>query len=649
MDRDALRHWFAPDGPLSRALPAYEQHAEQMAMMEAVAGTLEEGGVLIVEAGTGTGKTLAYLAPSIACGQQVIVSTGTRTLQRQLIDRDLPFLRAHLPVKFRAVSLEGRGNYLCLHRLALRTEAETLFDSGAKLLARLVDWAERTSTGERAELTDLPEPLPLWFEVNSSSESCLGSSCARYEDCFVTRARRRAMTADIVVVNHHLYFADLAVRERWDGELLPRAAAVIFDEAHQLEDVACSFFGAVVGSGSLPELAAELEKAAPASGDDKSLARQLDRLRESGESFFAEFRAFPAGRTRLREGDLPPGSQSAWFAVDNELVVLATRFSRLGEKDENLLTIVRQIEDLRTRLQAVMELGSPGTVHWVERRERSVVLRMSPIDAAPILRERLLPSAPSLVFTSATLSTGDGDFSFQRRRLGLDGELRELALRSGFDFARQALLYVPTSLPEPRAPDFLAAACDEMERLLAATQGRAFLLFTSYANLNAAHARLARRLPYTVLKQGERPRDVLLEAFRRDRSSVLFATSSFWEGVDVVGEALSCVIIDKLPFGSPDDPLLQARLESLTEAGGKPFFDYQVPSAVIALRQGFGRLIRSRGDRGVVAVLDNRLHTKGYGRRFLAALPPCERTSHFSRVEDWCRENLPRAAPELPF
>lgn len=634
-----MENWLEEGGTLARALPSYERRPEQLAMAEAVGACIESGGVLLVEAGTGTGKTLAYLAPAVASGSRVVVSTGTKTLQQQIIEKDVPFLQTHSPIPFRAAVLKGRGNYLCLLRLRARQHAAGLFDPDEALVRRIARWAETTANGDRAELAELPENLPLWNEVVSTSDTCVGSGCAHHQDCFVMRARRRALAADVVIVNHHLFFADLAVKDEWEADLLPDADVVVFDEAHQLEDVACSFFGAAVSSVLLNTVARDVEAALPGVGDEKTLHGAVARLRESATRLFGRFAGFAEGRTRLTRALLPEGTEDDWFALDNGLHHLGVAVERLAEKDETLLTHVRRIGDVRDRLARVLEVEKPGHVHWVERRPRWSVLQTSPIDAAPILRDRLLGQRRSLVFTSATLATA-GDFSFFRRRLGIGDGAVELALPAGFDYPRQALLYVPDSLPDPREPGFVDAVADEVVRLLEASRGRAFVLFTSHANLRACHARVVGRVPWRLLVQGTRPRDALLQQFREDTHSVLFATASFWEGVDVAGESLSCVVIDKLPFGSPDDPLLQARLEALTERGGEPFHDFQVPAAVIALRQGFGRLIRTRSDRGIVALLDRRLHTKGYGRRFLAALPDCERTTDFARVRRWADENL---------
>jgi len=634
-----MENWLEEGGTLARALPTYERRPEQLAMAEAVAACIESGGVLLVEAGTGTGKTLAYLAPVVASGSRVVVSTGTKTLQQQIIEKDVPFLQAHSPIPFRAAVLKGRGNYVCLLRLRARQHAAGLFDPDEELLRRVVRWSETTHDGDRAGLADLPENHPLWSDVVSTSDTCVGSGCAHYDECFVMRARRRALASDVVVVNHHLFFADLAVKDQWEADLLPQPDVVVFDEAHQLEDVACAFFGATVSSVLLNAVARDVEAALPGVGDDKTLRGAVARLRESSNRLFGRFAEFGEGRTRLTRALLPEGTEEDWFALDNGLHHLSAGVERLAEKDETLLAHVRRIGDLRERLGRVLEVEKPGHVHWVERRPRWAALQTSPIDAAPILRERLLGQRRSLVFTSATLATA-GDFSFFRERLGIGAEAVELALPAGFDYPRQVLLYVPDSLPDPREPAFVDAVADEVVRLLAASRGRAFVLFTSHANLRACHARVAGRVPWSLLVQGERPRDALLQEFREDTHSVLFATASFWEGVDVAGEALSCVIIDKLPFGHPDEPLLQARLEAVKERGGEPFRDFQVPSAVIALRQGFGRLVRTRTDRGIVALLDRRLHTKAYGRRFLAALPECERTTEFARVQRWAEENL---------
>ncbi len=640
IDLTALRRWFDPDGAVGGALAAYERRVDQVAMAEAVAGVVNDGGILLVEAGTGTGKTIGYLAPVLAAGLKAIVSTGTKTLQQQLIERDLPFLARCLPVDFRAVALKGRGNYLCKLRFDSRRRERDLFDDDAEW-ARVRRWARTTRRGDRAELTDLPEDFTLWRDVASSTETCVAGDCPHYEQCFALGARRRALKADVVVVNHHLLFADLAVRDQFDTELLPSADVLILDEAHQLEDTACQFFGARTSTGKMNELAREVSRVARAfAAEREKIALVINRLQESAARLFGAFELYGHGRTRLERDSVPADGVSAYHQLDNVLENLTVRLERLGEKSETALSLARRIAEARAELNRLLEFEEADAVYWVERQRRFTALQMSPIDAAPIFRDHLLSAAASIVFTSATLTTA-GDFGFYRRRLGLPDHAAELALPPGFDYQRQALIYLPTHLPDPRDGEFNAAAAEEILRLLELTRGRAFVLFTSYAGLRACREYLEGRLPYRILVQGERPRDALLMDFRADTHSVLLATASFWEGVDVAGESLSCVIIDKLPFASPGDPLLQARLDSVRAHGGHPFFDYQVPAAIVALRQGFGRLIRTAQDRGVVAILDRRLSTMGYGRRFLASLPPCENTGSFDRVRRWTESNLP--------
>jgi ATP-dependent DNA helicase DinG len=642
---------FAADGALARCLPEFEARRGQVELAEAVADTLENGGVLLAEAGTGTGKTLGYLVPAILSRQRVLVSTGTKNLQEQIYFKDLPALRRALDIPFTATLMKGRANYLCLHRL------EQLADGGSAaafdvFLPVIQNWSRRTETGDRAELEDFPEDLPFWSEVAATAETCLGSECPRYEDCFVTRMRQRAAASDIVIVNHHLLCADGAVRQSAYGEVIPACHAAVIDEAHQLEDTATQYFGYSVSTYRLDDLALDAEKLPSTEpGEQRELTRAVDKLREASRAFFAAIavahrsggegqvsrsardqgtyaRLRAEERVRVSTGSLSAAAEAAaslTSALDRlESAVGAGTQASPDDADpaaaDDREALARRARELRDEIRFLLRASDPDYVFFVERRGKGVFLRASPIDVSSIVRDVLLERMRATVLTSATL-TIDGTFEYLRNRLGIRNAA-ELRLPSEFDFERQALLYLPPRMPDPRSPDFAITAGREVVNILRRTRGRAFVLFTSYATLRDVKAIAEMALDYPILVQGTAPRSQLLKQFRETPNAVLFATASFWQGVDVAGEALSCVIVDKLPFASPSDPITSARIDAIRDRGGIPFDEYQVPLAILALQQGLGRLIRHRQDRGVLAVLDPRLRTKGYGRRFLASLPP---------------------------
>jgi ATP-dependent DNA helicase DinG len=643
---------FDRDGALARTLPAFEPRESQATMAAAVAEVFERGGVLLAEAGTGTGKTLAYLVPAILSRQRVLVSTGTKNLQEQIFFKDIPALRAALNVPFTATCMKGRGNYLCLHRLEqLQSGASPA--SHDVFLPMIADWAGRTATGDRAELEDLPEDLPFWKEVSAAAETCLGSECPRFDDCFVTRMRQRAAASDVVIVNHHLLCADAAVRQNAYGEVIPAVAHAIIDEAHQLEDVATQYFGYGVSTYRLEDYARDVERFA-ASGpagepsDRDEIHKAVDRLRERAHGFFTDL-AFAhrsgervRGEERVRAtastlGDTREAAAYLTGALDGLEATLALLKPRPADGDaeadvaEDAAALARRAGEIRDDLRFLLRAGDPDYVFFVEFRGRGIFLRASPIDVSKIVRELLFERMRTTVLTSATL-TVDGGFDYIRGRLGLRsaGEVR---LPSEFDFRRQAILYLPPRMPDPRESNFAAAAGRQVTEILTRTRGRAFVLFTSYATLRVVQEIAEMALNYPILVQGTAPRTQLLKQFRDTPHSVLLATASFWQGVDVVGDALSCVIIDKLPFASPSDPITAARIDAIRARGGDPFGEYQVPLAILALQQGLGRLIRHRQDRGVLAVLDPRLRTKGYGRRFVASLPPAPLVHDLAAVE----------------
>jgi len=639
--RDRVDAVFAVDGPLARTLPDFEPRSGQQDMAAAVARVFDGGGVLLAEAGTGTGKTLAYLVPAILSGQRVLISTGTKNLQEQIFFKDIPALRQALDVPFTATYMKGRANYLCLHRLDQINDnsGPAAYDV---FLPIVREWAATTETGDRAELQDLPEDVPYWNDVSATAETCLGTECRRYEECFVTRMRQRAAESDVVIVNHHLLCADAAVRKSAFGEVIPACNHAILDEAHQLEDVATQYFGVSLSTYRVEDLAQDVERLRVA-GTEKA----VETLRDRGRMFFNEVayahrgddRARSEERIRTTSSSLANASEGAALLAGALDIIEATlKLVRLkpdttadddpgagsvrlqADRTEQIEALARRADEMRGDLRFLMRASEAEYVYFVEFRGRGVFLRASPIDVSSIVRTFLFDKMRTTVLTSATL-TVDGGFGYIRDRLGIR-RADELRLPSEFDFERQALLYLPPTMPDPRSPEFAAAAGRQVIEILKRTHGRAFVLFTSYAMLRAVQGIAEMALDYPIFVQGAAPRSQLLKRFRETPHSVLLATSSFWQGVDVVGESLSCVIIDKLPFASPGDPITAARIDAIRARGGEPFEEYQVPLAILALQQGLGRLIRHRSDRGVLAVLDPRLRTKGYGRRFLASIPP---------------------------
>jgi ATP-dependent DNA helicase DinG len=603
-------------------------------MADAVAGVLAGGGVLLAEAGTGTGKTLAYLVPAILSRQRVLVSTGTKNLQEQIYFKDLPVLRDALGVPFTAACMKGRGNYLCLHRFEAFRDSPAIRSHDETVHLRIVEsWAEETETGDRAEIEDLPEDLPFWSDIAATAENCLGAECPRYSDCFVVRMRQRAAEADVVIVNHHLLCADAAVRQSTFGEVIPRCSHAIVDEAHQLEDVATQYFGLSVSNYRLDDLVRDVERAVGARliaerERREEIALDAARIRDSARTFFAAVQMLrfewsnakaAESRIRVRPSDLAHVAEDGATLIAR-LEALQADVALAREVPEDVVALGRRAGEIRDDLRFLMRADDAGYVFFLEMRGRGVFLRASPIDVSATIRDVLLDKMDSTVLTSATL-TVDGSFDYVKGRLGVR-RAHELTLESEFDYARQAILYLPKGLPDPRQPAFTAAAARAIVGILKLTSGRAFVLFTSYANLREVHRLAAGELEYPMLVQGTAPRSALLRDFKATPHAVLLATSSFWQGVDVVGEALSCVIIDKLPFASPGDPVTAARVEAISARGGSPFGEYQIPLAILSLKQGLGRLLRHRQDRGVLAVLDPRLKTMGYGRRFLASLPP---------------------------
>ena len=645
---------FGENGLVAAHHENYEYREGQVRMAEAVLNAFENNKHLIVEAGTGTGKTLAYLVPAVAAAlgenKRIVISTGTKNLQEQLMEKDIPFLQKIMPKKFKAAYMKGRSNYACLHRIK-KAENQPILDGLDQMdyFEEIRSWSYDSKIGDKAELVDLPENIPFWSRINAKSDTCLGQKCDDFEPCFITRMRQRAEDADIVVVNHHLFFADLNIRGNEYGKVIPDYGAVIFDEAHLIEDIAADYFGFQISSFQIDEIIRDADNLPiPDAVVVRDITKLISRISGFADQFWARFAEgrgkegrFPlipnSFANETREGEIQATALGdAYFQLDNALGRLETVVDVASEESTEAESLVRRVRQTRFDLEFIVSQAEQHFVYWLERRGRGMFLRASPIDVSELLQEKLFEKVESCILTSATLSS-NGSFDFIKSRLGLDqtdGKTETLLAPSSFDYEKQAIVYLPKAMPDPRSPEFIQLGAGEIEKLIKITRGRAFVLSTSFYAMNALYEIVSSRVDFPCFVQGSMSKTGLLEKFKQTPNAVLFATSSFWQGVDVPGDQLSCVIIDKLPFAVPSDPVVAARTRYIDAQGGKSFFEYSVPNAIISLKQGIGRLIRSSTDKGVIALLDSRLRTKSYGKQFLNSLPPAKITTELKDVED---------------
>jgi len=628
-----MKEVFGPGGFLEKCMKGgfdrsvvssdYEYRAAQLEMAELVHDAFETHHHAIVEAGTGTGKTLAYLIPAISSGRRVVISTATKSLQEQLFQKDIPFLRKHFAPNLKVALMRGRSNFLCISKLNQMQDQSLLKGiDEMDYFRQIKDWAKLTATGDRTELTFLPDDSELWGRLDARRDTCTGQKCPSFNPCFVTGMHQRAKEADLIIVNHHLFFADLALKQDDFGSILPEYSAVVFDEAHEMEDVASDYFGRQVSNFRFEELARDTDQTLRLlHWGTPSLLRKTQRIRERSRSFFELFPPREGKFSflrREREGFLEQ-HREAYDALLSSLKSLETEMAAQTDRPEEVVRMARRSFELRQELMFLFESNEKNFVYWYERRNKGVFLTATPIDVSQILRERLFEQFDTVILTSATLTVG-GRFDYIRQRFGLD-HTKERKLPPEFDYPSQALLYLPRRMPDVRDPGFSSKAADEIVRLLEHSQGRAFCLFTSHTQMKDLHERVRQRVSFPLLLQGTAPRSALLERFKNTEGAVLFATASFWQGVDVPGEQLSCVIVDRLPFAVPSDPVVAARVEALQDEGRNAFAEFQVPQAVLSLKQGFGRLIRTKTDRGVLALLDTRIQRMPYGKIFLESLP----------------------------
>jgi ATP-dependent DNA helicase DinG len=639
-DTGSSAHLLGEDGPFASALPGFAPRQAQIEMAQVVERTLSSGESLVAEAGTGIGKTLAYLVPALLSGKRIIVSTGTKTLQDQLFFRDLPLVREALGLSVRPALLKGRSNYLCLHRMQMaRTDGRLPSREAVTELEGVLDWSARTVDGDLSISGGISEDSGLLPFVTSTTENCLGAECPEFDGCFVAKARREAQEADVVVVNHHLLFADMAIKQRGFGEVLPGAAAFIIDEAHQAPETASRFFSVTLSSRQIQDLCRDfLAESAEVSGAMGTLrnpvAECLQKLREM-QALISERLPDRGPWARLLADE---SVRSGLQELDRSIHVLADETAELEGRAKGMDACIQRLRDLQLRLDRFDAPPSGEEVRWFERRGRGFTLNITPLEVSSVFNAFRETAEAAWLFTSATLSVG-GDFSHFTSRMGLE-DANTLQLDSPFDYPNNALLWLPEQLPEPREHGFVPALLERVVPLIEASRGRAFLLFTSHRALREAAALLAERVEYPLFVQGEQPRSLLLEQFRKSGSGVLLGSASFWEGVDVIGDALSLVVIDKLPFAAPDDPVMEARSTQLRSAGGNPFMQLYLPQAVISLKQGAGRLIRDFNDRGVLVICDPRIRTRSYGRIFMDSLPPMRQVDDPAEVECFLNDSI---------
>ena len=623
------------EGPFAATLDGFAPREAQIRMAEAVEDLLREGGALVAEAGTGIGKTLAYLVPALLSGERVIVSTGTKTLQDQLFFRDLPLVREALDIPLTPALLKGRANYLCLHRMNIaRTDGRLPSREAALELEAVLQWSGRTEDGDLSLSGEVSDDSGLLPFITSTADNCLGSECPKFEECFVAKARREAQDADIVVVNHHLLFADMAIKQSGFGEVLPGAAAFIVDEAHQAPETASRFFSSSLSSRQVQDLCRDfLAESAEVSGAmgvlREPVADCLQKLKETQLQIAENLPERGAWGDLLRM----EGVRNALQHLDHSVLTLAGEVGRLEGSARGMDGCIERLQAIQLQFDRFDAPEADGEVRWFERRGRGFAIHITPLDVATVFSQFREQAEAAWLFTSATLSVR-GDFSHFTAQMGLE-EAQTLQLDSPFDYPNHALMWLPENLPEPREPDFVPSLLDRVVPLLEASRGRAFLLFTSHRALKRAAELLEERVSFPLFVQGEQPRSLLLEGFRKSGEGVLLGSASFWEGVDVIGEALSLVVIDKLPFAAPDDPVIEARSKQLRRNGGNPFTQLFLPQAVISLKQGAGRLIRDVNDRGVLVICDPRLRSKSYGRVFLESLPPMRQAGSQSEVEEF--------------
>jgi ATP-dependent DNA helicase DinG len=629
----SMKEVFGPGGFLEKCMKGgfdrsvvssdYEYRAAQLEMAELVHDAFEAHHHAIVEAGTGTGKTLAYLIPAICSGRRVVISTATKSLQEQLFQKDIPFLQKHFAPNLKVAVMKGRSNFLCITKLN-QTQDQSLLKGIEEVdyFRQIKDWAKLTETGDRAELTFLPDDSELWGRLDARRDTCTGQKCPSFNPCFVTGMHQRAKEADLIIVNHHLFFADLALKQDDFGSILPEYSAVVFDEAHEMEDVASDYFGRQISNFRFEELARDTDQTLRLLHQGTpSLLRKTQRIRERSRSFFEVFppREGRFSFSRNERAAFLEQNRETYDALVSALKSLETELSALTNRPEELTRMARRGFELRRELSFLFESNEKNFVYWYERRNKGVFLTATPIDVSQILREKLFEQFDTVILTSATLTVGKR-FDYIRQRLGID-HAKERTLPPEFDYSKQAMLYLPRKMPDVRDAGFSSKAADEIVQLVERSQGRAFCLFTSYTQMNDLYERVRARVSFPLLLQGTAPRSALLERFKNTEAAVLFATASFWQGVDVPGEQLSCVIVDRLPFAVPSDPIVAARVAALQEDGRNAFSEFQVPQAVLSLKQGFGRLIRTKTDHGVLALLDTRIQRMPYGKIFLESLP----------------------------